>query len=141
MARRSKYGSAIQYSGPFFEKDVRATFRQNARTLVESIAEDAEGLVKQNLYAGHGRVTGQYADAVNARVRSLRGKKWALTAVVSSTRHESMPGRRGYGIFLETGVKGKRATSFRGLWVYRRVASAIRRSSQIARANLTKGLN
>lgn len=141
MPRRSKYGPSIEYSGPFFEKDIRKTFRQNARDLVSAIAEDGEAMVKADLTPGHGRLTGDYAEAVQGRVKSLSGKKWALTAVVTSTRHLQMPGYRGYGKFLETGIKGQRQTRFRGYWVYRRVANALKRGSKAARADLTKGLN
>lgn len=138
---RSKYGPSIQYSGPLFEKDIRKTFRANARDLVSAIAEDGERMVKENLTPGNGRLTGSYADAVQGRATSLRGKKWALTAVVTSTRHLEMPNFRGYGTFLETGVKGGAKTTFRGLWVYRRVANALKRGSKAARADLTRGLN
>ena len=138
---KSPYGPRVEYSGPFFTKDIKKTFRQNARDLVLAIAEDGEQLVKANLTPGHGRLTGDYADAVNARVGSLKGKKWALTAVVTSTRHLTMPGFKGFGIFLESGIKGGRQTSFRGLWVYRRVGQALKRNSRAARADLTKGLN
>lgn len=137
----SKYGPSIKYSGPFFEKDVRKTFRANARDLVSAIAEDGERMVRDDLTPGHGRVTGRYADAVEGRAKSLSGKKWALTAVVSSTRHLQMPNFRGYGTFLETGLRGKVQTAFRGYWVYKRVANALRRGSKAARADLVKGLN
>lgn len=137
----SKYGPSIKYSGPFFEKDVRKTFRSNARDLVAAIAEDGERMVRDDLTPGHGRVTGRYADAVEGRARSLSGKKWALTAVVSSTRHLQMPNFRGFGTFLETGLRGKVQTAFRGYWIYKRVANALRRGSKAARADLVKGLN
>jgi hypothetical protein len=139
--RRGKYGSKIEYSGPIFERDIRKTFRQNARDLVQAMADDGARMVKENLTPGHGRATGQYADAVEGRVKSLKGKKWALSAVVTSTRHLQMPGFRGYGIFLETGVKGSRKTAFRGLFVYRRVGQALKRSAKAAYVDLTKGLN
>jgi hypothetical protein len=136
-----KYGPSIKYSGPFFARDVKKTFRANARDLVTAIAEDGERMVKDNLTPGNGRVTGRYADAVEGRAKSLSGKKWALTAVVTSTRHLEMPNFRGYGTFLETGLRGKVMSSFRGLWVYKRVANALRRGSKAARADLVKGLN
>lgn len=136
-----KSGLSVEYKGPLFSKDVRKTFRANARDLVSAIAEDGEGLVKAELTVGHGRLTGRYADAVESRVRSLTGKKWQVTAVVTSTRHLEMPNFRGYGTFLESGVKGKVQSAFRGLWVYKRVASLLRRRSRAARADLTKGLN
>jgi hypothetical protein len=138
---RLKSGLSVEYSGPLFKNDVRKTFRQNARDLVSAIAEDGEGLVKAELTVGNGRLTGRYADAVQGRIRSLSGKKWALTAVVTSTRHLEMPNFRGYGTFLETGRRGKVQSTFRGLWVYKRVASLLRRRSKAARADLTKGLN
>ena len=137
----SKYGPSISYSGPFFSRDVKKTFRANARDLVTAIAEDGERMVKDNLTPGHGRVSGRYADAVEGRAKSLSGKKWALTAVVTSTRHLEMPNFRGYGTFLESGKRGKVQTTFPGLWVYKRVASLLRRRSKAARADLTKGLN
>jgi hypothetical protein len=141
MARRLKSGLAVEYSGPLFTKDPRKQFRANARDFVSAIAEDGEGLVKAELTLGHGRLTGRYADAVEGRARSLAGKKWALTAVVTSTRHLQMPNFRGYGTFLESGKRGKVQTTFPGLWVYKRVASLLRRRSKAARADLTKGLN
>jgi hypothetical protein len=137
----AKYGKRIEYSGPLFTKDVKKTFRANARDLLKAMAEDAEGLVKADLTPGHGRLTGDYAAAVAGRITSIRGKHWALTAVTTSTRHLQMPGFRGYGTFLETGIKGGRQTSFRGYWFFRRAGNAIKRSSRIARADLTKGLN
>lgn len=138
---RSKYGPRVEYSGPFFEKDIKRTFRQNARDFVEDIAEDGERLVRADLTPGHGRLTGEYADHVEGRVHSLKGKKWALTAVVTGTLHLQMTGHKGFGTFLETGVKGTKQTSFRGLWVYKRVAQALNRGSKLTRADLAKGLN
>ena len=140
-SRKLKSGLSVEYTGPLFTKDVRKTFRANARDLVTAIAEDGEGLVKAELTVGHGRLTGRYADAVEGRARSLAGKKWALTAVVSSTRHLEMPNFRGFGTFLESGARGKVQSTFRGLWVYKRVASLLRRRSKAARADLVKGLN
>lgn len=138
---RSKYGPRIEYSGPFFEKDIKRTFRHNARDLVQTIAEDGEQMVQADLTPGHGRLSGEYADHVEGRVRSLTGKKWELTAVVTSTLHLTMPGHRGFGLFLETGIKGATQTRFRGLWVYKRVGQALNRGSKAARADLVKGLN
>lgn len=137
----SKYGPRVEYSGPFFTKDIRKTVWANMRDLVQAIAEDGEQLVKANLTSGHGRLTGDYADAVDGRARSLKGKKWALSAVVTSTRHLTMPGFRGFGLFLETGQKGGRQTTFRGLWVFRRVGQALKRTARAQRADLVKGLN
>lgn len=151
LSRRApvKYkGTRVEYSGPLFEKDLTRTLRENMRKLVLTMAQDGAALAKQefsNSFRGHGdRVAGGYAEAIEGRAQSLRGKPWALTSVVSSTRHLQMPGYKGYGQFLETGIRGGKwgvQTSFSGYWVYRRVGNAVRRSSRIARADLTKGLN
>jgi hypothetical protein len=152
LSRRSPSsykGTRVEYSGPLFEKDLKRTLRENMRALVLTMAEDGAQLAKREFsssFRGHGnRIAGSYTDAIEGRVQSLRGKPWALTSVVSSTRHLQMPGYKGYGLFLESGTRGAgkwgRATSFGGYWVYRRVANAVRRSSRIVRADLAKGLN
>lgn len=140
MARQSKYGPRVEYSGPFFEKDIRKTFRQNARTLVLQIAEDAEKLIEGELNQHRGPDAPHIADHIEARAQALTGKKWALTAVASSQLHLQLPGHKGYATVLETGDRQGRAWG-RALWVFRRVGSAIKRTSRTARADLTKGLN
>lgn len=147
MARRSKYGPSITYSGPLFEKDVRKTFRANARQLVEAIAEDGERMVREGI--PRSSVAPHYADFVHGRAKSLKGKKWALTAAVSGQLHLTAKGFKGYGRVLETNElvtrKSRSGTAYtftgRGLWIYRRVQNALRRGSKAARADLTKGLN
>jgi hypothetical protein len=144
---RVKYGPAITYSGPFFTKDIKKTFRANARTLVTALAEDGESLVRTNLpksaHAPH------YTDHVEGRAKSLRGKSWALTAVVTGTLHLQSKNFKGYGSVLENTEtvtrRSRTGTTYTirgfGKWVFRRVGTALRRSSKIARADLTKGLN
>lgn len=144
---RGKYGPTIQYSGPLFEKDIRKTFRSNARDLVGAIAKDGESMVRLNLPKSSDAP--HYADHVEGRVRSLKGKPWALTAVVSGQLHLQSKNYKGYGAVLETNETFTRRsasgttytiTGF-GKWVYRRVANALKRGSRTARADLTRGLN
>lgn len=147
MPRRSKYGARIEYSGPFFEKDVRKTFRANARALVSAIADDGASMVRTNLPKSADAP--HYVDYVEGRAKSLRGKKWALTAVVSGTLHLHSKNFKGYGAVLETNEpvtrRAKSGTTYTisgfGKWVYRRVGNALKRGSKAARADLTKGLN
>jgi hypothetical protein len=144
---RSRYGPSITYSGPFFEKDIKKTFRGNARNLVEAIAQDGESMVRSNLPKGP--AAPHYADFVEGRARSLSGKKWALTAVVTGQLHLQSKNFKGYGAVLETTETFNRRSrsgstyTIRGFgkWVYRRVANALKRGSRTARADLTKGLN
>lgn len=144
---RGKYGPSIQYSGPFFEKDIRKTFRGNARALVEAMAEDGERMARADL--PRSGVAPHYADFVVGRAKSLKGRKWALTAVVSGQLHLQSKNFKGYGAVIETDQTFTRRSrsgvtytiSGYGKWVYRRVANALRRGSKAARADLTKGLN
>lgn len=138
---RSKYGPRVEYSGPLFEKDVKQTFRQNGRTMLLQIAEDGSDLVKQELASHRGSDAPHIADHIEGRVRSLKGKPWQLTSVVSSQLHMQLPGHKGYMTFLETSLKGGKPTSFRGIWAFRRVGNAIKRTRRVAAADLTKGLN
>lgn len=132
---------SVELKGPFFTKDVRKVIRANALEMVRDLAEEGEAAVQQSLVPGGGRLTGDYAESIQGRTRSLQGKPWQVTAVVSATRHLEMPGHRGFGLFLETGVKGTRKTSFRGLGIFRRVGAKLRRSSRTRRHDLTRGLN
>lgn len=133
-------GGKVEYSGPLFTRDIRKTFRENARAMLQDIADDGALLIQQDLTPGHGRVTGEFADHVIGRVTSLRGKRWQLTSVVSSTVHLTMPGHRGFAQFLEDGTKGGTKTAYRGLFVFRRVAAAIKRTNRPDRADLMKRL-
>lgn len=97
----------VELKGPFFTKDVRKTFRQNARVMLEAIAVEGEAAVKARApyYTGRGGDPNAHIrDHIRGRVKSLRGKPWALTAVVSSLFHfyNKQGGKHyGYGRKLE----------------------------------------
>ncbi len=143
----SKYGARVEYTGPLFTVDVVKTFRQNARNLVEAIAEDGERMVQAML--PRSSVAPHYADFVEGRAKSLSGNKWALNAVVTSKLHLSSKGYKGYGAVLETTDSFQRRSRSGnvytvqgfGKWIYRRVGNALKRGSRAARADLAKGLN
>jgi hypothetical protein len=70
----------VEFSGPFFQKDPRLTFRQNIRKLMDLVAEWGEGEVRGQM---QGIGTGRTARAYTGRTHALSGKRWAVTAVVS----------------------------------------------------------
>jgi len=135
-------------TGPLFTKDVRRTVRENARSWLDTVAEQGEGYVRENTPV----LTGRLRDAIHGRTRSLAGKKWQLTAVVTSTVNQQMPRFRGYTTYIETGVwKGSgprgRATKedranrdYRGARMFRKAAARLRSSIRTHLLNLTKGL-
>jgi hypothetical protein len=89
MAARRPAVTTIDLSGPFFKSDPVKTFRQNVRVLMDAVAAEGEQDVKAQLRAGNSgraairRIGDHTSDHVIGRTRSLAGKRWALTAVVS----------------------------------------------------------
>lgn len=85
-------GSAVQTkvtaTGPFFRGDPSKTYLGNVRRMLEEIAEEGEGLVKAQYpvltWAGQSGVVG--------RVKSLSGRKWYQTAVISEQHVYPWPG-------------------------------------------------
>lgn len=144
--RRTKYGAAIEYSGPFFEKDPVKTFRGNLRGLVESLAQDGERMVKAEL--PRSAEAPHYADHVIGRAKALKGKSWRMSAVVTGTLHLESKNFKGYGGVIETNETFQRRSASGSLytvagfgkWVYRRVGQALRRSVRVSTWDLTKGL-
>ena len=65
-------------SGPFFTKDPELTFRQNIRRALALAAQSME----QDVRGGYPS-SGQHGGTIIGRVKSLEGKPWAMTAVVS----------------------------------------------------------
>lgn len=105
--RASVVGVEVELVGPFFKIDPRKTFRANAKVLLTAIAEEGEKEVKARspFYTGDkGDPSAHIRDDITGRTKSLRGKPWALTAVVSSLfhmRHTYNGKHYGYGLKLE----------------------------------------
>lgn len=126
----------VDLTGPFFTADVAKTLRENMRQALEGLAEEGERLVKSQfpVYTGRGRA------GVVGRVKSLDGRPWFLTAVVSQQyvypwgKH----GLRGFAGRSQAEYRGGKLEAQRKM--FRRTATAMRRSVKILRANLTKGL-
>lgn len=119
----------VEFSGPFFTKDIKKTFRQNARAMLDGMAREGEDAVKRESPVR----TGAFRAGVRGRVASLGGKPWMLTAVISQTHVYRWPkgGQKQY--------RGGKLEARRHM--FRRTASALRRSRAAAMADLTRGLN
>ena len=135
------------FSGPFFERDPRKTFRQNARDLMDAIASEGQNLARA-------AATGPEGDAVRDRIigrtHALRGRRWALTAVVSVStaglsqgearrlmaiaagRHRAITAG-GRNIGTTEGLEGRTHT-------FRRTSSRLRRMRADAAARLLRGI-
>lgn len=131
----------VDFKGPFFEKDPRKTFRANIRDLMQAVADEGARDVIGQLRKGEasryplggGIKPGRVSAHVLGRTKSLTGKPWEVTAVVSvNTR----------GMSAKQAIKVQAA----GSWLesqghaFRRTAGAIRRSRKVVQADLLKGL-
>jgi hypothetical protein len=76
----------IDFSGDFFRRDSKKTFRQNITALMAGLAEAGEADVKAQMLGRAGRMpnwTGRTRDAVRGRTSAHSGRRWQVTAVVS----------------------------------------------------------
>lgn len=131
----------IELDGPFFRKDVRRTISANIREFMERVAAEGEAEARAQLRAGEGGraplrafANGSRVSAhVIGRVQARGGKQWWRTAVISVNNSGLNPAQ---GISLMAGA----ASIERRVHVFRRLASRLRSSVRMLRANLTKGL-
>lgn len=127
MATRIRYD--IDISGPFFTKDVRKTVRENMRAALLETVMQGRDIVQQQLTPGHGYLTGNLSNHIQASNKSLTGQPWALSAVVRSTVNQTMPGHKGYAMKVEAKYG-----------MFRNARSAMRRAGKLLKANYTRGL-
>ena len=135
MARQRKYVAVtLDLTGPFFERDPGKTVKGNIRKMMEGLAAEGERAVRAQI-ASHTYPygTGWTHDHAIGRVQSLTGKPWYLTAVISANTS---------GMDKKDAIRTKAAASSveRRYHPFRRVATAMRRSSAVLGANLTEGL-
>jgi len=131
----------VNLSGPFFQRDVNATLRQNIRRMLEGIVTEGASEIAEALQAGEagreplgaGLTPDRASDYVVGRVKSLTGNPWALYGVVSINNHGLSPEQ---GIALMAGASEVE----RETHAFRRIASALRGAKAAIRANLTEGL-
>ena len=128
-------------TGPFFTKDPRLTFRQNARVMLAAIADEGETDVKVQMEAGESgrkpistRVTpNRVAGHVVGRVKGMSGKPWAVTAVVS-VNNSGFTKAQGKALMAAASrVEGE-------VHAFRKTTNRLKRSRKINAAELLKGL-
>jgi hypothetical protein len=145
-----------QYAGPLFTKDIRKTFRENVRDGLDELAQEGAKAVAERIPVGPGRHERHLRDSIVGGTRGFTGRQWAVTAAIRNDLSPTLPGRRGYATYIETGVrsgsgKGGRVLSadrkavrasggFQGVHAFARGASVVRAGIKAALANLTKGL-
>ena len=141
MARR-KIASSIDLSGPFFTNDPGKTFRQNGRVMLAAIAAEGGSDVKAQLVsaqAGRSPLAQptfrgyRVSDHVVGRVKNLRGKPWAATAVVS-VNNSGYTKRQGMSLMAAASyLEGRNH-------VFRRTTSRLRKAKKLNAAELLKGI-
>jgi hypothetical protein len=143
-------------AGPIFTKDIRKTFRENVRDGLDDLAKEGAQAVAERIPVGPGRHGEHLRDSIVGGTRALQGKQWAVTAAIRNDLSPTLPNRRGYATWIETGVrkgtgKGGRVSSadrraareaggFRGVRAFARGATVMRQGIKRALSNLTKGL-
>ena len=131
--------TSIHYDGPFFTKDPRKTFRQNIRTMMRAIAEEAQQDIETQMRHNQGRRApiAELGDHVSShvvgRVKSLRGKPWQVTAVISVNNS-------GFSTSQGIALMAAHAEVERQTHAFRRTTGRLRRSRKVNAAELLKGL-
>jgi hypothetical protein len=128
--------TTIDLSGPFFEHDPAKTFRQNVRTMLEALAAEGEADVKAQIQARAGSMrhyTGWTRGTVKGRTQSLSGRKWAVSAVISTNTA---------GMDRKDAIRTKAAGStIEGRWhPFRMTKNRLNRSRKINAAELLKDI-
>ena len=132
---------SVDLSGPLFERDVKATVRENIRTMLQGIAEEGASSVRDDMAFGEGGrqpisdnvSPDRESEWVFGRVRSLAGKPWALTAVISINNHGLSSEQ---GIALMAGAARVESETH----AFRQAASGLRGARAILAADLTRNL-
>ena len=132
MARLAKID--IRLEGPFFHRDVKKTFRDNARALLLALAYEGAIPIRQALNEHRSnRSHGHAADGIRAELGAIDGSRWLISSAIHQTNTYPWPGGGGR-VYKGGKLEAK-------IHIFRRVYLALRRSRKIASANLTKGLN
>lgn len=131
--------TSVTFSGGFFRRDPGATLTANIQRIMAAVAAEAAANVQQRLRAGQsGRepislLGNRVAEHVVGRVKSLSGKPWLATAVISV--NNSGYGRaEGISLMAAASEVESRTRAFRSTYL------ELRRSRAVLAANLTEGI-
>jgi hypothetical protein len=130
----------VKFEGPFFESDPAKVFADNVQDFMQRVADAGEADVRARLSAyprkTHGRRTegrDPVQSYIEGRVRSLGGKRWRKTAVVS-------PVPRSLGRAGVISLRAATAYIERNRHPFRSTRTAIRRVTRDAARALLRGL-
>lgn len=136
---RTKIAQTITLDGPFFTKDPAKTFRQNVRVLMDAIAAEGEEDVRAQLRQGQGSrapifaLNDRVSDHAIGRTRSLTGRRWAVSAVIS-VNNSGFTKKEGTSLMAAASSVEQRTRAFK------RTTSRLRRAKAINSAELLRGL-
>lgn len=130
----------IDMTGPFFTNpDPGETMLKNMEKMFQALAREGEAAARQNMLLGSGgralvRATGdRVADHIVGRTVSVNGRQWVSAAVVS-VNTTGLDSRKAISVMAAGSLLEGR------LHALARVASSIRSSRAVLRANLMAGL-
>lgn len=124
----------VDFKGPFFQRDPIKMVKANITAMMDALGQEGERDVRSQIAAlPMAHSTGHTAAHVRGRVRSLTGKPWKATAVVSV---------QVAGMTRAKAIRTKAAaSSIEGRWhPFRKTTAAMKRSRAVIAADLTKGL-
>ena len=107
-------GITISKTGPLLAPDVSETLKRGIRSGLFDVAAEIVGTVQEQLYAGHGWVTGRLRGSIGARQFSDLGYEVTSGAITGQPVV--------YAYWVETGKRRGSQTSFRGYQMFRRTA-------------------
>lgn len=122
--------------GPFFAPDANQRLGMNIRKMLEAVANEGEAVIDTRAP----RKTGAFVEGTHARVKSIKGKPWMLSAVISATHVYPWKnkGARGY--------RGREQAEYRGgkiearYRMFRATTQQLKYARATIAANLTAGL-
>ena len=107
-------GITISKTGPLLAPDVSETLKRGIRSGLFDVAAEIVGTVQEQLYAGHGWVTGRLRGSIGARQFSDLGYEVTSGAITGQPVV--------YAYWVETGQRRGSQTRFRGHHMFKRTA-------------------
>ena len=120
----------ITKTGPLLDANVSSTLKRGIRAGIFDVASEVVGTVQEQLYGGHGWVTGRLRGSIGARQFSDLGYEVRSGAITGEPLV--------YAYWVETGKRRGLQTRFRGYQMFQRAAEKWNSSrSRIAKIMLT----
>ncbi len=111
----------ITSRGPLFTGKVSQTIRRGIRSGLFDVASEIVGTVQEQLYPGHGWVTGRLRGSIGARQFADLGYEVTSGAITGQPVT--------YALWVETGKRKGRQTRFRGYRMFERASDKWRNSA------------